>query len=134
MSKILDFFAEKRMIIMVAIGILLFTFSFGTQSVIISYGENNDYALRLEYTLYGTCANARATLKQTEPAIQNEMYIFDSIDESTLKAVKQMELLAEEKQVVKIMAMGFPKNNAKLELSIKSMLEGHGYTVEILTT
>lgn len=130
MSKISDWLSEHKILLFGALGVLLITMTMKTQVVILAYG--NDYALRMEYTVYGYCIRASASKKAADPAIQNEIYIGNSVESSVLKAVRQLEKLDDEKQVVKLMSTGIPKNNDKLELQLKEHLESFDYDVEIL--
>ncbi len=130
MNKFWNFLSEKRYFVMVVLCIVLIVLTLKTQVLVVKYGD--DYAMRMEYTMFGYCIRASASLKATEPAIQNEVYLGDSINSSILKAVEQMKLLSENEQVVGIMSSGFPKNNDKLEQSVKQYLESNDYEVEIL--
>lgn len=130
MNKFWNFLSEKRYFIMVILCIILIVLTLKTQVLVVKYGD--DYAMRLEYTMFGYCIRASASLKATEPAIQNAVYLGDSINSSVLKAVEQMKLLSEEEQVVGIMSSGFPKNNDKLEQSVKQYLESNEHKVEVL--
>ena len=111
-------------------GIILFTMVFKSQVVILTYGE--EYTVRLEYTMYGYCIRAAADKKAAEPVVYNDFYIGSSISNSVKKAVTQLENLSDTDETVMIKAMGFPRNNEKLEAEIKHILEETGRTVELL--
>ncbi len=130
MNKVWDFLADKKYIIMAILGVLILAMTFKSQVVVVKYGDN--YAMRLEHTVFGYCIRASASLKETEPAVQNEIYIGNSFNVAAQKAVKQMSLLSDSEQTVEIMVSGFPKNSQKLEKQIQSHLESLGYNVEII--
>lgn len=130
MNKFFEKLGDYKILIFGILGALLISMTLKTQVVIITYSD--DYALRLEYSVYGRCVRASASLKAAEPAIQNELYFGNSIETSVLKAVKQLEKLDEDKNVVKIMATGIPLNNDKLEISLIELLEKENYSVELL--
>lgn len=130
MKNFFDKLGDKKILIFGIIGALLISMTLKTQVVILTYGE--DYALRMEYSVYGTCVRASASLKAAEPAIQNEIYYGNSINDSVLKAVKQLEKLDSDEKNVRLMSTGIPRNNEKVETSLKDMLESEGYVVEII--
>ncbi len=130
MNKFTNFLSEKKYLIMVFISILLILLTLKTQVVVVKYGD--DYAMRMEYTMLGYCIRASASLKATEPAVQNAMYIGGSINSTILKAVEQMEMLSENEQTVGIISSGYPRNNEKIEKSLEEFLKSNGYKVEIL--
>lgn len=130
MNKVWDFLADKKYIIMAILGVLILAMTFKSQVVVVKYGDN--YAMRLEHTVFGYCIRASASLKETEPAVQNEIYIGNSFNVAAQKAVKQMSLLSDSEQTVEMMVSGFPKNSQKLEKQIQSHLESLGYNVEII--
>jgi len=130
MNKFSDFLSEKKYFIMVIICIILLLLTLKTQVVVVKYGD--DYAMRMEYTMLGYCIRASASLKATEPAIQNAVYIGGSINETVLEAVEQMKLLSDTPQTVGILSSGYPRNNDKIEVSVKEYLEQNGHQVEIL--
>lgn len=130
MNKVWNFLAEKKYIIMAVVCVALFSLTMKTQVIILKYGD--DYAMRMEYSLYGYCVRASASLKATEPAVQNAVYFWGGIDDTVTKAVEQMEILAEGKQTVGVMSSGYPRNNGKLEERVEKLLEQAGYDVEIL--
>lgn len=132
MKKVLDFIVDKKLLFIGILCALLISMTIKTQVVIVTYGD--DYTLKLEYTVYGYCVRASAARKATEPAVYNEMYFGNSIDNSVLKAVKQMEILADEKQNVGIQAMGVPKNTDKLEEHLISLLTEKGYSAGPIDT
>lgn len=131
MKKVWDFFADKKYIVYAILGVILISMTFKAQIIIISY--DNDYSMRMEYTVYGYCIRASAALKSTEKAVSNEVYIGDSIDKSVLKAVEQMEKLGGEGKTVKIMSTGFPKNNDKLEARLVEIVQNSGRKAEVLS-
>ena len=130
MNKFWDYLADKKYIIMTILGVLILAMTFKSQVVVIKYGD--DYAMRLEHTVFGYCIRASASLKDTEPAVQNEIYIGNSFNEATQKAAYQMKKLSSTEQTVGIMVSGFPRNTEKLEKQIQSHLQSLGYDVEIL--
>lgn len=130
MKKFFDFINERRYLVYIFMGIILFTMVFKSQVVILTYGE--EYTVRLEYTMYGYCIRAAADKKAAEPVVYNDFYIGSSISNSVKKAVTQLENLSDTDETVMIKAMGFPRNNEKLEAEIKHILEETGRTVELL--
>lgn len=130
MNKFWNFLADKKYIIMAVICVILFAMTMKTQVVVVKYGE--EYAMRMEYSIFGYCVRASASLKATEPAVQNAVYFGGGIDETVTEAVEQMSLLTDVKQTVGIMASGYPRNNDKLENKLKDVIEESGYDVEIL--
>ena len=130
MNKFWNFLSEKKYLIMVILCIVLMVLTLKTQVLVVKYGDS--YAMRIEYTMFGYCIRASASLKATEPAIQNEIYLGDTINSSVLKAVEQMKVLSGDMQNVGIMSSGFPRNNDKIEQSVKKYLEDNGYDVDIL--
>ncbi len=130
MNKFFDFLAEKKYVIMVFVAILLILLTLKTQVVVVTYGE--EYSMRMEYTMLGYCIRASAALKATEPAIQNAVYVGGSINSTILEAVEQMKKLSDSEQTVGILSSGYPRNNDKLEISIKEYLETNGHSVEIV--
>lgn len=132
MNKIIEFFESKRYFIYGILGALLISMTFKSQIIILSYTDN--YSLRMEYTVYGYCIRASAALKATEPAVYNEMYFFNSLEDSILKASKQLQKLGGEGDTVKVMSTGFPRDNEKLEQKIISFLQENGINAEVLQT
>ena len=130
MNKFFEFLSEKKYIIMVFICIILILLTLKTQVVVVKYGD--DYAMRMEYTMLGYCIRASASLKATEPAIQNAVYVGGSINETVLEAVEQMKLLSDGEKTVGILSSGYPRNNDKIEASLKNYLEQNGHDVEVL--
>lgn len=130
MKKIIEFIDDKRYLIMGLVGVLLITMTFKTQSVIIKYSD--DYAVKMDYTIYGYCIRARATLKAAEPAVYGDIYFGSSFNVSALKAVNQLEKLTDERHVVGVLVTGFPRDAQKLEKSIKEYLESNNKAVEII--
>jgi len=130
MKKLFDLISEKKYFIMVILSIILIVLTLKTQVVIVKYGDN--YAMRMEYTMLGKCIRASASLKATEPAVQRAVYIGGSFNETILEAVKQMRDLSGTEQTVGIMSSGYPRDNERLEQSIKEHLESNGHKVEIL--
>lgn len=130
MKKLTEFFEKSRMVIFVLLGVVLISMTMKTQVIVLSYGE--EYSLRLEYTLYGYCIRASAGLKATEPAISNEVYIGNSINQSVLKAVRQLELLGGEGNTVGVFVSGYPRNTEKLEQQIVALLTENGKNAQAL--
>ena len=131
MKKIWEFISSKKYFIYAILGVILLSMTFKAQIIILSYDDQ--YSLRMEYTVYGYCIRASAALKATEPAIKNEIYVCDSIDKSVLKAVAQLEELGGEGKTIKLMSTGFPKNNDKLEEHLIELLNNNGKKAELLT-
>ena len=130
MSKFADFINDKKYLFFGIIGALLISMTLKTQTVVLTYGD--DYSLRMEYTLYGYCVRASAAMKKAEPAVSGTLYFGNSIDTSVLKAVEQLEKLAEEKCDVGIFVSGYTRDNEKLEQHLKTVLEETDRTVKIL--
>ena len=130
MNKLWDYLADKKYVIIAIFGVLILAMTFKSQVVVLKYGDN--YAMRLEHTVFGYCIRASASLKDTEPAVQNEIYIGNSFTDAAQKAVKQMSLLSPDEQTVGIMVSGFPRDNEKLEKQILSHLHSQGYNAEII--
>ena len=127
-----EFFERKKYLLFGLLGALLITMTLKTQVVILTYGE--EYSMRMEYTLYGYCIRASAGLKATEPAVQNEVYIGNSVESSVMKAVRQMEHSNGEKDTVGIMVTGYPRNTEKLEAQLIQIIEESGRTAQSLST
>ena len=120
---------SKRYIIFIIIGLLVFSFAFKSQVVIISY--NDDYALRVEFNVFGFCTRVSASLKAAEPVVYNDFYFGGSIKNTISKVATQLENLAGEGGTFKLKVTGFPRNCDKLEDSIKLALEETGRNVQL---
>lgn len=127
-----DFFERKKYLLFGLLGALLITMTLKTQVVILTYSD--EYSMRMEYTLYGYCIRASVGLEATEPAVQNEVYIGNSIESSVMKAIRQMELLNGEKDTVGVMVTGYPRNTEKLEAQLIKIIEESGRTAQALDT
>ena len=130
MKKIWFFLTEKKYLVFAFICVIFLALTMKTQVVILKYGDK--YAMRMEYSIFGSCVRASAPLKSTEPAVYNAVYFWGSIDGTVSEAVDQMSKLSENKETVGIMVTGYPRNTEKLENHLKNLLEKDGYKVEIL--
>lgn len=130
MKRVWSFLIEKKYLVFGVVCVIFLALTMKTQVVILKYGDK--YAMRMEYSIFGSCVRASAALKATEPAVYNAVYFWGSIDGTVSEAVDQMSKLNDNPETVGIMVTGYPRNSEKLENHLKKLLENEGYKVEIL--
>ncbi len=122
--KVINWFRQHSILLLITAGVLLLVMTLKTQSVLLTDSKNQEYTVELQYSVFGYCVSVHPMTDAAKPVAAEHIYILGGIDTTVQKAATWIADKTD--GGVEIYVNGYPRNKESLTEHLCQMLKEKG--------